>query len=85
VPARDSRYGLLAPQCRHVHADEVIDTFEGRQIVRRAPDQKNAHNDCQDWRPATFFSDLDSNPFKFMMVLFAVLLAMVGLWRMCMP
>jgi hypothetical protein len=89
VPWLATPHGLLSPECRHRNARQTVETYEGFQAVRISPEQRNANKDCQDWRRATFFSDIGHNAFKRVMCLFAACgvagWLMACLIRMLMP
>jgi hypothetical protein len=85
VPSRATPYGITSSLCRHPHARQEYETYEGVVTTRLAPEDRNRHNDCVDWQRCTFWGGIRQSAFKQLMLLLAALFLLAKLWDMVKP
>jgi hypothetical protein len=70
---RATQYGFVLPQCLHPHALVTVESWEGRRLARRLPEERNKYNDCEDWQRRTVLGALWQNPVCMMVIALCVL------------
>ena len=87
VPMQATQEGTLPAVCRHPHAVYRAETYEGMARISIPPDIRNQQQDCADWQPRTFWSDVGHNSLKRTMIYLAIffLFMMVWYWRNMLP